>query len=97
MECTATREMAILLWGEIMVNDNFVNLHRHSMMSLFDAFGKHEDAAKYAKKMGQKALGLTDHGTVSGLMGHYNACNEVGIKPILGCEVYFQPDFNKEK
>jgi DNA polymerase III subunit alpha len=74
---------------------NWINIHRHSMNSLFDGFGKHEDAAKYAKKIGQNALGLTDHGNVSGLMEHYTACKDVGIKPILGCEVYFQPKFDQ--
>jgi DNA polymerase-3 subunit alpha len=65
------------------------------MNSLFDGFGKHEDAARYAKSIGQNALGLTDHGNVSGLMEHYTACKEVGIKPILGCEAYFQPKFDQ--
>lgn len=78
----------------IMHKDRFVNLHRHSQHSGFDGFGTQLDAAKYAKEMGQTALGLTDHGTISGLIAHYNACNEVGIKPILGVEAYFQPKFN---
>lgn len=75
----------------------FVNLHRHDHYSLFDGFGTAKDAAKRAKAMGQTALGLTNHGNVSGLIEHYNACNSEGIKPILGVEAYFQPKFNKEK
>ncbi len=67
------------------------------MMSLFDGFGKHQDAAEHAKNLGQKSLGLTDHGRVSGLMGHYRACKDIDIKPILGVEVYFQPEFNSTK
>ena len=76
--------------------EQWVNLHRHSMASIFDGFGRHEDAAEHAKNLGQKALGLTDHGRVSGLMGHYRACKDADIKPILGAEVYFQPEFNSK-
>lgn len=76
-----------------MYKDRFVNLHRHSQHSSFDGYGTQLNAAQYAKEMGQTALGLTDHGTTSGLIAHYNACNEVGIKPILGVEAYFQTKF----
>lgn len=75
---------------------NFFDLHRHDEHSLFDGFGKPSDLAKLAKEKGYKALGISNHGTISGLVQHYNACNNVGIKPIMGCEVYFQPVFNKE-
>lgn len=76
---------------------SFVNLHRHGEFSRFDGYGKAQQAAEYAKELGQTALSLTDHGTVSGMIGHYFACKEVGIKPILGVEAYFQPKFNTEK
>lgn len=75
---------------------NFFDLHRHTEYSLFDGFGKSKDLAVYAKEMGYKALGISDHGTISGLVKHYQACNEVGIKPVLGCEVYFLPSWNKK-
>lgn len=75
---------------------NFFDLHRHTEYSLFDGFGKSTNLAKHAKELGYKALGISDHGTISGLIKHYQACNEVGIKPVMGCEIYFQPKFNKE-
>ena len=75
---------------------NFFDLHRHTEYSLFDGFGKSKDLVVYAKEMGYKALGISDHGTISGLVKHYQACNEVGIKPVLGCEVYFLPSWNKK-
>ena len=75
---------------------NFFDLHRHTEYSLFDGFGKSKDLVVYAKEMGYKALGISDHGTISGLVKHYQACNEVGIKPVLGCEVYFLPNWNKK-
>lgn len=75
---------------------NFFDLHRHTEYSLFDGFGKSINLAKHAKELGYRALGISDHGTISGLIKHYQACNEVGIKPVMGCEIYFQPKFNKE-
>lgn len=76
---------------------SFVNLHHHSMFSSYDGFTKPKRGAKYAKELGQNALALTDHGTTAGLIEHYNACKDEGIKPILGVEGYFQPHFDKEK
>jgi len=31
---------------------------------------------------------ITDHGCLYGLVDFYRACNQQGVKPILGCEVY---------
>ena len=66
------------------------DLHRHTEFSLFDGHGKAENLAKVAKENGLTALGISDHGTVSGLIQHYFACKDEGIKPILGCECYYQ-------
>lgn len=75
----------------------FVNLHRHDTFSLYDGFGTAKQAAAYAKELGQTALALTNHGNVCGLIEHWAACNDAGIKPILGVEAYFQPEFKPEQ
>lgn len=75
---------------------NFFDLHRHDEFSFFDGFGKATECAKKAKELGYPALGLSNHGNISGLVKHWQACKEQGIKPILGCEVYFQPVYNKK-
>lgn len=80
-----------------MAKSNFVNLHRHDTYSVFDGFGTAKGAAEYAAEMGQPALGLTNHGNVCGLVDHFYACQDAGIKPILGVEAYFQPRFNPDK
>lgn len=74
----------------------FFDLHRHDEHSLFDGFGKPHDLAKIAKDLGYPALGISNHGTISGLVQHYNACKDVGIKPVMGCEIYFQPKYNSK-
>lgn len=63
----------------------------------FDGFGKSTQQVEYVKELGQKALGITNHGNITGLIKHYKACSDEGIVPILGCEFYFQPVFNKIK
>lgn len=74
-----------------------VDLHRHSEFSLFDGFGNAKDLAKIAKEKGHTSLGMSEHGNVNGWIKHYQACNEAGIKPILGVECYYQPKFDKDK
>lgn len=71
--------------------------HRHDEFSFFDGSGKAVELAKLAKEKGYTALGLTNHGNTSGLVQHYDACKEVGIKPILGVESYFLPVYKENK
>jgi len=75
---------------------SFVNLHRHDHHSYYDGYGTPDASAERAKELGQTALSLTNHGNMSGLVEHYLACKKLDIKPILGVEAYFQPEFNKE-
>ena len=62
----------------------FVHLHNHSDGSTADAILKPKDIAKAAKKFGQPAVALTDHGVMFKLIEFYKACKAEGIKPILG-------------
>lgn len=75
---------------------DFFDLHRHDQHSFFDGFGKPLELAKIAKSLGMDALGTSNHGNLVGLVQHWLACKEVGIKPILGTEAYFVPKFKKE-
>lgn len=72
------------------------DLHRHTEFSSFDGHGKASALAKDAKENGLTALGISDHGTVSGIVQHYFACKEEGIKPILGCECYYQKEYDQD-
>lgn len=74
----------------------FFDLHRHDEHSFFDGFGKPQELVEIAKELGYKALGTSNHGNISGLIQHWLACKDAGIKPILGCEIYFQPVYNKK-
>jgi DNA polymerase-3 subunit alpha len=67
-------------------------LHVHSEYSLLDGACKIEELAARAAEFGQPALGLTDHGVMNGAVELYNACRKHGVKPIIGCEIYFVDD-----
>ena len=38
------------------------------------------------------ALAITDHGYMYGAVDFYKTAIKAGVKPIIGCEVYFTPD-----
>ena len=65
------------------------HLHFHTKYSLLDAINDSEESAIMAKKDGQPALAITDHGNLYGALEHYKACKKIGIEPILGCEIYY--------
>lgn len=73
-----------------------LDLHRHDECSTFDGFGKPEELAELAKKLGHTALGTSNHGNTNGLVRHYYACKEAGIKPVMGCEGYFLPVYKSQ-
>jgi len=70
---------------------SFVHLHTHSEYSLLDGAAKIDTLVARAKELEMPALALTDHGNMYGAVEFYRAARKAGIKPVLGCEVYFTP------
>ena len=70
----------------------FVHLHVHTEYSLLDGANKCSALAAAAQEMGMDSVAITDHGVMFGCVEFYNACNAAGVKPILGCEVYVDPN-----
>lgn len=68
--------------------DDFVHLHIHSDYSSLDGAGRIDEYVEVAKKRGNKAIALTDHGTQRGYMAQYESCKKHEIKPIYGIEFY---------
>lgn len=69
----------------------FTHLHVHTEYSLLDGSCKIKELAARAKELGMDSLAITDHGAMYGVIDFYRAAKEVGIKPIIGCEVYVSP------
>ncbi len=67
----------------------FVHLHTHSEYSLLDGAASIKKLVARAKELEMPALALTDHGAMYGALDFYKTAKDAGIKPILGCEVYF--------
>lgn len=76
---------------------DFVHLHDHDGYSLFDGGGNPKQKAHRARKLGMKAIARTNHGTMAGQEDHYYECKQLGIKPILGCEIYYMEKFEAGK
>ena len=69
----------------------FAHLHVHSEYSLLDGASRISDLVKRAADYDMSALALTDHGVMYGIINFYESCQNAGIKPIVGCEVYTAP------
>jgi DNA polymerase-3 subunit alpha len=70
------------------VTDRFVHLHTHTSYSLLDGLARIDDLLQSTLDYDTSALALTDHGTMFGAIEFYGKAKEVGVKPIIGCEVY---------
>lgn len=68
--------------------DRFNHLHVHTEYSLLDGACRIQELCVLAKKMGMDSLAITDHGAMYGVVSFYDACTNMGLRPIIGCEVY---------
>ena len=69
----------------------FAHLHLHTEYSLLDGACRIDRVLLRAKELGQTAMAITDHGVMYGVVDFYKKAKELGIKPIIGCEVYVAP------
>ena len=80
------------------MNQNpFSHLHVHTEYSLLDGACRINSLVQRAVELEQPAVAMTDHGVMYGAIDFYKACHEAGIKPILGCEVYFTPGCRRDR
>lgn len=71
---------------------DFTHLHLHTQYSILDGACSVKKVVKKAKELDMKALSITDHGVMYGVLDFRNTCVKEGIKPILGCEFYVNPE-----
>ncbi|MEF3280804.1 MAG: DNA polymerase III subunit alpha [Elusimicrobiota bacterium] len=82
----------------------FIHLHNHSEYSLLDGMlriteidGKPSRFLNRLLKEKIPALAFTDHGNMYGAISFYNNAIKVGLKPILGCELYIAENDRKDR
>ena len=67
---------------------DFTHLHVHTQYSILDGAAAIPKLMERAGELGMKALAITDHGNMYGVLKFLNEANKCNIKPILGCETY---------
>ena len=67
----------------------YVPLHLHTHYSLLDGATRIPDLIQVAKDNNMPAVAVTDHGVMYGAVELYTQAKAAGIKPIIGCEIYF--------
>src|SRR5437764_410744 len=66
----------------------FAHLHLHTLYSLLDGAIRLPDLMKSCEQTGMKAVAVTDHGNMFGVVNFYQEAKKHGIKPIIGFEAY---------
>ena len=71
---------------------HFVHLRTHTEYSVVDGTLRIDDAAAAARADGQPALAITDLSNLFGAIKFYKACRAKGVKPIIGADVFLEPE-----
>ena len=65
---------------------DYVHLHVHTEYSMLDGAARVPDLMTEVKRLGQTAIGSTDHGYLFGAFEFWKRAKDAGVKPILGVE-----------
>ncbi|MBV8202511.1 MAG: DNA polymerase III subunit alpha, partial [Acidobacteria bacterium] len=76
---------------------SFVHLHTHTEFSMLDGAARVKEIVAKAVGDGMPALGITDHGNMYGILDFYKECQEQGITPVLGTELYMAGESRFER
>ena len=80
-----------------MENPPFIHLHVHTQYSLLDGAIRPDDLFMRAMEFDMPAVAKTDHGNMFGAISFYKKAKAVGIKPVIGCEMYVSQGDCREK
>jgi DNA polymerase-3 subunit alpha len=81
----------------------WASLHNHTSHSVLDGAARISDIAEAARAQAdidgnnEPALGISDHGTLSGVRKFADACRKWGVKPAMGLELYLSIGSRFEK
>jgi DNA polymerase-3 subunit alpha len=78
------------------MNPSFIHLRIHTEYSLSDGIVQIKPLVAQAAKLGMPAVAITDQSNLFAAVKFYQAANNAGIKPIIGCDFWLennaQPD-----
>ena len=67
---------------------SFTHLHLHTEYSLLDGACRIEQLMDEVQRLGQTSVAVTDQGVMYGVIDFYRAAQKLGIKPLIGRDVY---------
>ena len=76
---------------------HYIHLRCHSEFSISDGIVRISEYTKKAKEIGMPALALTDLSNTFGAVKFYKSAIEVGIKPIIGCDVWIENSVTRDQ
>ncbi|MHB8190135.1 MAG: DNA polymerase III subunit alpha [Ferrimicrobium sp.] len=76
---------------------SFVHLHTHTEYSMLDGAARLGALLDRAKQDGQRALAITDHGNMYGVLDFYKEARKREINPIIGLEAYMARESRHER
>jgi DNA polymerase-3 subunit alpha len=71
-----------------------INLHNHTIFSAKNSIIKINDLVSKIKQYNQQSVAIVDDNGLYGVMKFVKACNNEGIKYIIGCNINFTDDCN---
>src|SRR5688500_17064168 len=71
---------------------SFVHLRTHTEYSVVDGTLRVDDAVAAAARDHQPACAITDLNNLFGAIKFYTAARKNGVKPIIGCDLWLEPD-----
>jgi DNA polymerase III subunit alpha len=72
--------------------NSFVHLRIHTEFSVVDGTLRVDDAVRAATKDAQPALAIADLSNLFGAVKFYSAARKAGVKPIIGADVWLEPE-----
>lgn len=70
---------------------DFVSLHTHTHSSMLDGFSTDADYLSKAQQLGQRGLGVSDHGNLFTIYSFLKKAKERDMLGVPGCEFYVAP------
>ncbi|MFP6584093.1 MAG: DNA polymerase III subunit alpha [Candidatus Hydrogenedentota bacterium] len=76
---------------------DFAHLHCHTEYSVLDGACKIKEILQKCRDFDMDSCAITDHGVLFGAVEFQEMAKEMGIKPIIGCELYLAPESRFDK